>query len=678
MLSDYASEHGRPRRDSPAPPSKPCDQKVPRLDQQKSLSQEHAPVPSGLGHYRAETLPEKLCEPENPSMVTPQHIVTLLESRSDEILVLDLRVITEYSQSHIVGSLNLCVPTTLLKRPSYTVSKLADTFKVQQQRTKFENWRSCKYIIVYDSNTTQLKEAINCVNVIKKFEADGWTQDSCIIRGGFAEFSRKFPQYVDKCPESNRKRTIPSLTTKQDDPSLAPVIGGCPMPATKDAANPFFGNIRQNMDLIGGVGQMPVKLPASLIKTQRGQLPIWLQKASDEGDEGKICSHKFFHIEKREQKRMQEALSGHVSYGSPGQDTSKKVQIAGIEKGAKNRYNNIWPFEHSRVRLEGVSKEDCDYFNANYVATSLSAKNYIAGQAPIPATFSDFWSVVWQADVRVIVMLTAESEGGQVKAHNYWKDRKYGQLQVQFLSEHRASLEPGKMGKNRERPASDRRSSNISASAASPHASLDGKASKASNADPSKSLSSEAPFVTVRKFTVSRNDKPFERMREVTQLQYSSWPDFGAPANATDLLGLVQQCDSVVAASAGGQASLERPVLVHCSAGCGRTGTFCTVDSVLDTMRKQKEARSMSKASRASPMDMDATAEKSFFPPNGDSKSKNDDDWLQKDDMDLIEETVEQLRLQRLSMVQSIRQFVLCYETVLEWWVRQDQATTAS
>lgn len=142
------------------------------------------------------------------------------------------------------------------------------------------------------------------------------------------------------------------------------------------------------MDLIGGVGQMPIKRPSTMNTEIETSLPKWMRKAVDESNEGKLVSDKFLHIEKREQKRMQEALSGEVVYGTPGSDLSGSVQIAGIEKGAKNRYNNIWPFEHSRVKLQGVGKDGCDYVNANHVHSNKSSKRYIATQGPIPQTFN--------------------------------------------------------------------------------------------------------------------------------------------------------------------------------------------------------------------------------------------------------------------------------------------------
>lgn len=260
-------------------------------------------------------------------------------------------------------------------------------------------------------------------------------------------------------------------------------------------------------------------------------------------------------------------------------------------------------------------------------------------------------------------MLTAEQEGGQVKAHNYWSETHFGNLHLKQLGEHRASLEPSKIQSHKDRsqalrPSLGQRKSTASQPKTSFFPDPDDNATTPAPV-------SEKPYVTVRKFTLSNDEEPFERMREITQLQYSNWPDFGAPAHPTHLLGLIEQTDAVVRSVNGvsspdkPESANSRPVIVHCSAGCGRTGTFCTVDSVLDMLKRQKNART---GREGTPMDIDSG--------NG--------EWLNKSDQDLIEKTVEEFRLQRLSMVQSLRQFVLCYESVLEWLNEQHvQAKTA-
>lgn len=404
MLSNESSIFtDRPRRNSPA-----SFEGLGRTDAIAEFAEEHSPRPSlppapsthlSMSKHRAETFPTSLADEkanDGPTMVTAQHVVNIMQSSTEEYLLLDLRVSTQYAKACIAGALGLCIPTTLLKRASFNVQKLADTFKNEDQKEKFERWRSSKYIIVYDASSSQLKDAATCVNTLKKFTSEGWTGGTYIIRGGFQEFAEKFPAWITHQASQSPTSGTAALTLGSDAPAVAPVIGGCPMPATQNAANPFFGNIRQNMDLIGGVGQMPVKKPAGMTKSIEEELPHWLQQASAPKDNGKTVSDRFLQIEKREQKRMQDALSGRVTYGTPGAGTTNQIQIAGIEKGSKNRYNNIWPYEHSRVKLKGVSDGCCDYINANHVQAAYSNKRYIATQGPIPATFKVCLTVSWK------------------------------------------------------------------------------------------------------------------------------------------------------------------------------------------------------------------------------------------------------------------------------------------
>jgi protein-tyrosine phosphatase len=126
------------------------------------------------------------------------------------------------------------------------------------------------------------------------------------------------------------------------------------------------------------------------------------------------------------------------------------------------------------------------------------------------------------------------------------------------------------------------------------------------------------------------------------------------------------------------------PMLVHCSAGCGRTGAFCTVDSVIDLHKRQKQhmlghsTNGTTSRAQSIALDRDSDGDISMNEgPGGptttdqhrglDEDSNIDTGWLDDDGIDLISQTVEDFRGQRLSMVQSLRQFVLCYETVLEW-----------
>ena len=139
-----------------------------------------------------------------------------------------------------------------------------------------------------------------------------------------------------------------------------------------------------------------IRRPRASSKQYQYDLPKWLSEATAEHDAGKTVSDRFLKIEKTEQKLMQQALSGNVSYrdqqlsspqrSSESNEQPSTVQIAGLEKGTKNRYKDILPFEHARVRLQELHGGSCDYVNASHLSASRSNKRYIATQGPLPAT----------------------------------------------------------------------------------------------------------------------------------------------------------------------------------------------------------------------------------------------------------------------------------------------------
>lgn len=345
-----------------------------------------SPSPLQYGTHRADTLPSNLAQ-DDFKMISPQDLVDLMESHI-EMLLLDLRVFPQFSHSRINGAINLCIPTTLLKRPNFNVQRLSETFTKAAEKAKFGRWREAKVIVVYDAGSVQLRDATSSVNTLKKFTNEGWRGSAMVIKGGFSGFVTNFPQRVDKrlASEADAPATG-KLAIDPQVPAGAPVAGGCPMPSAQTAANPFFGNIRQNMDLIGGVGQIAVKLPSTLIPSGTIRLPPWLRMVVDEKDNGKAVADRFFKIEQAEQRRMQKALSGNVSYGTPNSTSAGGFQIAGFEKGAKNRYKDMLPYDHSRVRLQNVPSGDCDYINASHIKSEWSHRHYVATQAPVPATF---------------------------------------------------------------------------------------------------------------------------------------------------------------------------------------------------------------------------------------------------------------------------------------------------
>lgn len=219
--------------------------------------------------------------------------------------------------------------------------------------------------------------------------------------------------------------------------------------------------------------------------------------------------------------------------------------------------------------------------------------------------------MVWEQDVRVLVSLTAEAERGQVKCHRYWETGDYGPFHVENFAERHIHL------------------------------------SSARKDGPQTNDGDNNPCITVRHLALSHSALPFRPLREITQLQYPYWPDFGTTSQPSHLLELIGRCREAERAAndratTSGETVLgPAPMLVHCSAGCGRTGTFCTVDSVLDLLRQSRASGSLSQQGSTT------------------------------EERDLIADTLEEFRTQRPSMIQNLSQFVLCYESVLEWVTSQ-------
>uniref|UniRef100_A0A8D1C331 Receptor-type tyrosine-protein phosphatase eta n=2 Tax=Sus scrofa TaxID=9823 RepID=A0A8D1C331_PIG len=193
------------------------------------------------------------------------------------------------------------------------------------------------------------------------------------------------------------------------------------------------------------------------------------------------------------------------------------------ENRGKNRYNNVLPYDTSRVKLSVQTHSADDYINANYMPGYHSKRDFIATQGPLPNTLKDFWRMVWEKNVYAIVMLTKCVEQGRTKCEEYWPSKQaqdYGDITVAMTSE------------------------------------------------------IVLPEWTIRDFTV-KNIQTSES-HPLRQFHFTSWPDHGVP-DTTDLLinfrYLVRDYMK--------QSPPESPILVHCSAGVGRTGTFIAIDRLI-------------------------------------------------------------------------------------------------
>ncbi|XP_007894267.1 receptor-type tyrosine-protein phosphatase epsilon isoform X1 [Callorhinchus milii] len=204
------------------------------------------------------------------------------------------------------------------------------------------------------------------------------------------------------------------------------------------------------------------------------------------------------------------------------------------ENKVKNRYPNILPGDNSRVALtsmDGIAGSD--YINASYVDGYKVKNKFIAAQGPKQETVSDFWRMIWEQKSSTIVMLTNLKEKKEEKCFKYWPDQglwSYGTIRV--------------------------------------------------------SVEDVTVLVdyTIRKFSIQNVQQTGgpKAPRFITQLHFTSWPDFGVPFAPVGMLKFLKKVKTV-------NPSFSGPIVVHCSAGVGRTGTFIVIDAMIDMMQEEQK-----------------------------------------------------------------------------------------
>ncbi|XP_049575506.1 receptor-type tyrosine-protein phosphatase delta isoform X5 [Syngnathus scovelli] len=220
----------------------------------------------------------------------------------------------------------------------------------------------------------------------------------------------------------------------------------------------------------------------------------------------------------------------------PGQQFTWENSNLEVNK-PKNRYANVIAYDHSRVILSGIEGvPGSDYVNANYIDGYRRQNAYIATQGSLPETFGDFWRMVWEQHTANIIMMTKLEEKSRmpsyffskVKCDQYWPTRgteTYGLIQVTLLD------------------------------------------------------TVELATYSVRTFALYKSGS--NEKREVRHFQFTAWPDHGVPEHPTPFLAFLRRVKACNPADAG-------PMIVHCSAGVGRTGCFIVIDAMAERIKHEK------------------------------------------------------------------------------------------
>ncbi|XP_017361570.1 receptor-type tyrosine-protein phosphatase C isoform X4 [Cebus imitator] len=199
----------------------------------------------------------------------------------------------------------------------------------------------------------------------------------------------------------------------------------------------------------------------------------------------------------------------------------------------KNRYVDILPYDYNRVELSEINGDaGSNYINASYIDGFKEPRKYIAAQGPRDETVDDFWRMIWEQKATVIVMVTRCEEGNRNKCAEYWPSveegtRAFGDVVVKINQYKRC------------------------------------------------------PDYIIQKLSII-NKKEKTAGREVTHIQFTSWPDHGVPEDPHLLLKLRRRVNAFSNFFSG-------PIVVHCSAGVGRTGTYIGIDAMLEGLEAENK-----------------------------------------------------------------------------------------
>lgn len=584
--------------------------------------------------------------------MSPEEVTKLiLEARTNpelnlkNVLPIDIRPFTDFVKSHLTGAINVCLPLTLLKRQNFNLKKCINSLPAyeniilqnyvqhnsnnQNANLVCDNLFSGKFglptLIVYD----HYNNSSNLLHMCKKLiDLSCWDAVSAptivLVNCSFDDFALNHPETLTpgkadmidldqlriktnalsgaESPSSNNSDTYPGRAVRSlSTPGFTTIAksGSCASTAIsnfflpQDLPSKTF-RIRHNEEIFN-TSNVPCaedNLSAiALEPSESSHLPKWLVLSIK--DKCKIRAD-FNKLEKKEKERLNCAFNGRTS-----SELEKAGELApsissGLDYGHKNRYKDIFLFDHSRVKLmnQGITADtelDVDYINASYLLCDdivqkfsnfdqqkkqrfMQKTKYLATQGPMAQTAGDFWRCVVDQRSLVIISLSAEFENGSEKCYPFWVEGVYysGNHELRVLLEE----------------------------------------------------TSDIGNITHRVFSVSMDN---QEPHKVSQIHHQNWKDMTVDVDIEDVLQLTTLKKQILDAAAH---LPPVPTVVHCSAGCGRTGVFCVVDLLINIFRETRDY------------------EFAYDP---------------------IFEIVDSLRRQRVLMVQTVRQYSFLYKTMVRY-----------
>jgi len=354
------------------------------------------------------------------------------------------------------------------------------------------------------------------------------------------------------------------------------------------------------------------------IKENLVLLPEWLSIAIQKIDGTNYTSNPFF-IESYQKISLAE-----MEFFDEYPDRQTVNAATGLYNEARNRYMNVYPYDYNRVKLLNESKivdipgeETSDFINASIITNPYTGKEaYIATQGPIKETCCDFWQMIWERNIYLVVMVAREIENNILKCAIYWPNKIDLVYEVDLPSKYNTDKVQRKL-----------------------------ELALKESTQPTENIIKRVIQITEVEVDKTNATEPKRlNTREVIHLQFIAWPDHDEPNSISSFIDLIKLSKEIkdTVKKSDQYTDLEKNSLpvVHCSAGVGRTGTFITLNMLFDFY-----------------YELFQKSETFTF---RDSCLAN----IKLNSIDKIQECIVNLRKQRVMMVQSLQQLVFCYKAL--------------